>query len=154
MVRLCLSCTVTFHGPYRALNLYGYFSWWVWSLGCFHIVSDSFLSFRFYLSTWKHVLMPVDLLFVPLGLIYCRCHHFYATVKRPAVFPHVHTPMYLTYFGVICPMCVIPTNGEPRLKNQIKTLPTFWIYFLGAILYTTLCNNFNKESTTKTIKCA
>ena len=76
----------------------------------------------FYLSTWKHVLMPADLLFVPLGLIYCRCHHFYATVKRPAVFPLVHTPMYLTYFGVICPMCVIPTNGEPRLKNQIKNI--------------------------------
>ena len=137
MVRLCLSCTVTFHGPYRALNLYRYFSWWVWSLGCFHIVSDSFLSFRFYLSTWKHVLMPVDLLFVPLGPIYCRCHHFYATVKRPAVFPFVHTLMYLTYFGVICPMCVIPTNGEPRLKNNFKYYQPsgtifsapFWIIF-------------------------
>ena len=137
MALLCLSCTVYFHGPYRALNLYSCISGWCWSFGCFPLVSDFILAFRFYLSSWKDVLLPVDLSFIPLCLIYCRCHHFYATVKRPAVFPFVHTLMYLTYFGVICPMCVIPTIGEPRLKNNLKyyqpsgtIFPApFWILF-------------------------
>ena len=91
MARFWLSCTILSYGPGWALNMYHSNLWLKlkpWSL---FIVTDLILSFRFYLSSWQHVLMLVDLLFISLWLIYCWCLYFYATVKRPAVFPLTHT---------------------------------------------------------------
>ena len=65
------------------------------------------------------------ILVLPLMMEACR----YACGPNTLYFPFTHLLMYMAYYGVICPKWYIIHIGEPRLKNQLKTKPTFWIYF-------------------------
>ena len=50
-------------------------------------------SFWFYLSSWKHVIMLVEFIVNPFDLYSAGVTIYYATVKRPALFPLLHTLM-------------------------------------------------------------